>query len=365
MATGTGGQIAFIKVNTLFSAINSVNRYTNFVSESFEHKLEELEEGAITGRRDAPPSHKGTDFGEGDVNLEPNPNALGDFLTMFFGTVTSSVITAAGSTAANSGSEAGKPQVYHRWTPLQDSFSPETFLHPYNVMIYRDVGSAFYARGTIAPKVMIDFEAGQLVKAQVSFMSRDCVRIERTSAIRSLVSSGGKPWVWDMTSVEVSTIGTGSAALAATNKFERLAFTFELPHEGVVFLNGEKKYGEFQPNGFRRINIDGTVSFRDHAEYDAFVAYENRRLRLTALNVNSNMLLGNPASVDATAFRGYYGFRLHIPEMKYLSWSAPVQGPNRLTAQFTAKAEFSEAEGHMAIAEMNNVVPVGVYSTMY
>jgi hypothetical protein len=365
MASGTGGQIAFIKVNTLFSTVNSVNRWTNFVSEGIEHKLEELEEGAITGRRDAPPSHKGTDFSEGDVNFEPNPNTLGDFLTMFFGTVTSSLVTAAGSTGANSGSEAGKPQVFHRWTPLQTPFGNQTFLPPYNFMVYRDVGSAFFVRGSIVPKLMLDFEAGQLVKSSISIMGRDSVRIERTAAITSLVSSGGRPWVWDMTSVEVSTTGTGSAALAATSKFERLAFTFELPHEGVVFLDGTKKYGEFQPNGFRRINIEGTVSFRDQTEYEAFTAYENRRLRLTALNVNSGMSLGNPGSLDATAFLGYYGFRLHIPEMKYLSWSAPIQGPNRLTAQFSAKAEYSETEGLMAAAEMLNVVPVGVYSTMY
>lgn len=173
MASGTGGQVAFIKVNTLYSTVNSVNRWTNFVSESFEHKLEELEEGAITGRRDTPPSHKGTDFGEGDINFEPNPNALGDFLTMFFGTVTSSLVTAAGSTGANSGSEAGKPGVFHRWTPMQDQFSDKTFLHPYNIMIHRDSGSAFYARGAIVPKLMLDFEAGQLVKAQIGVMARD------------------------------------------------------------------------------------------------------------------------------------------------------------------------------------------------
>ena len=364
MSSGTGGQIAFLKTNTLFSTINSVNRWTNFVSESIEHKLDELEEGAITGYRDAPPSHKGLDYSEGDINIEPNPNALGDFFTMFFGTLTSSLVTAAGSTGANSGSEAGKAQVFHEFTPMQSPFSSLTFLPPYNVMIYRDVGSAFFVRGSIAPKLTLEWEAGQLVKSQISIMGRDSVRIQRTAAIQSLVSSGGRPFVWDMTSVEVST-DTTTANLAASTKFERLALNLELPHEGVPFLDGTKKYGEFAPNGFRRCAIEGTVSFRDQSEYEAFIAYENRRMRITMLNVNSNMWLGNPASIDAAAFLGYYGCRLHLPRVKYLSFSNPIQGPNRITAQFTAKAEYSDTDGFMLLAQLNNVVGVGVYSTMY
>lgn len=364
MASGTGGQIAFLKANSLYSLVNSVNRWTNFVSETIEHKLEELEEGSITGRRDAPPSHKGKDFSEGDINFEPNPNALGDFFTMFFGTLTSSLVTAAGSTGANSGSEAGKPQVYHRWTPMQSPFDNRTFLPPYNFMVYRDVGSAFFVRGSIVPKLMLDYEAGQLVKSQISIMGRDSVRIERTSTISGLVSSGGRPWVWDMTSVEVST-DTSCANLAASTKFERLALTFELPHEGVLYLDGTKKFGEFAPNNFRRVSIEGTVSFRDQTEYEAFIAYENRRMRITALNVNSNLALGNIASLDAANFLGYYGFRIHLPLVKYLSFSNPIQGPNRIQAQFTAKAEYSDTDGFMVVAEANNVVPVGVYSSMF
>jgi hypothetical protein len=77
---------------------------------------------------------------------------------------------------------------------------------------------------------------------------------------------------------------------------------------------------------------------------------------LTLLNVNSNIALGNVASLDPAAFLGYYGMRLHVPRLKFLSWSAPIGGPNRLTASFTAKAEYDETEGNMWTLEMNNVV---------
>jgi hypothetical protein len=356
MPSGNGGQIGFAKIGSLYREVNTVNIWSNFVSESIEHTLDELEEGSINGRRDAPPSHKGLDTWAGDIEIEPNPNALAYYFKFFHGTSVHSTVTAAGSTGANSGFEAGKDQVYHKFTPRQSAFDLDTFLDPVNVMVYRDVGSAFLGRGGVLHQIALDIQANNLVKTTLSFMGRKMDRIERVAAIQSLVSSGGKPWVWDMASVEISTTGIASAALAGRNKFEQLNITMSLPVEGTAFLDGTKLYGEFSPNDFRRMNIEGTMSFRDQTDYDTFIAYENRRMRLTLLNVNSNHALGNIASLDNTAFLGYYGLRLHVPRMKFLSWSAPIGGPNRLTASFTAKAEYDETEGFMWITEMMNVV---------
>lgn len=354
MASGTGGQIALVKAGSLYHNVDSADLWTNFVSESIEHTLEELEEGSIQGRRDAPPSHKGIDFGGGDVVMEPNPNALGVWMEGAFGTVTNSLITDAGSTGANSGTEAGKPYFWHEFTPRQAAYSERSFLQPYGVMVYRDTGSAFMLNGSIFTGLEFDIQAGQLMGATATLMGRAMRRIERTAAINSLVSSGGRPWVWDMASVEVST-DTTSANLAANTNFEQLTLSLETPHEGVVLLDGTKYYAEFQPNDFRRVNISGTLSFRNQDEYDAFIAYESRRLRVSVLNVNSQIWLGNPASVDASAFLGYYGLRIHLPRMKFLTWSAPIGGPNRLQANFTAKGEYDDTAGNMISAELFNV----------
>lgn len=361
MASGTGGQLAIQKASSLFAAQTSVDLWQNFVSESITHNLEELEEGSIIGRRDAPPSHKGIDFSDGDIEFEPNPNAIGHWLTGAMGTVTSSLVTDAGSTGANSGDDAGKPYFWHEWRPRVAAFSNRTFLEPYAVMIYRDVGSAFQVNGTIFPKLEFDISAGQLTKATVGIMGRDSVRIERIAAIESLVSSGGRPWVWDMASIELSTDLT-SANLAADTSFEQLTITLETPHEGVVLLDGTKKYAEFQPNDFRRITFSGTQTFRDHDAYNKFIAYENIRMRITLLNVNSAIALGNITSLDATEFLGYYGMRFHFPKFKYLSWGAPIGGPNRIQATFTGKAEYDNTEDVSMVVEVNNVVSGTVYT---
>lgn len=364
MPTGNGGQIGLAKIGSLYRDVNTVNLWTNFTSETMEHKLGELEEGSITGNRDAPPSHKGLDSGEGDVSFEPNPNALGHFLNAWFGTITSSLVTNAGSNGANSGSFAGYGQNFHRFTPLSTPFDGRTVLPPYNVMVYRDVGSAWLFKGSILHTLKLSLQANQLTKATASFMSRTVDRVQRVAAIQSLVSSGGRPWVWDMASVELSTNLT-SAALAANGDFEAFNITFAYPNEGVPLLDGTKKYAEFVPNDFRRVTFDGTLSFRDQAAYDAFTAYESRRMRITLLNVNSNLALGNVASLDTALFLGYPGLRFHIPAMKFLSWSAPISGPNRLTASFTAKAEYSDTDGFSVAADLLNIVPSSNYTTAY
>lgn len=358
MASGNGGQIAFARIASLYASVDTVDIWSNFVSETLEHKLAELEEGSITGRRDAPPSHKGVDMGDGDINFEPNPNALAFLVQGFMGIRASSLVTDAASTGANSGFEAGKPQWYHQFTPRQDAFSDRTFLEPHNVMVYRDVGSAFLFKGSIFPALNLDIEAGQLTKSSISIMARQVDRIQRSATVASLTRVGGRPWVWDMASVEVST-DTSCGNLAANTNFEKISLKFTLPHEGVSLLDGTKLYGEFSPNEFRRIAIEGTLSFRDQTEYEAFKAYENRRMRITLLNVNSAEALGNVASLDAANFLGYYGLRIHLPLVKYLKWNAPISGPNRLTASFTAKAEFDDISGLMAQIDMMNNIAAG------
>jgi hypothetical protein len=365
MASGNGGQVGLAKIGSLYSSVDTVNLWANFTSESIEHMLDELEEASINGRRDAPNSYKGLDHGQGDLSFEPNPNALGHFLKAWFGTLASSLVTNAASNGANSGDFAVYGQQYHKFTPNQAAFSDRTFLEPYNVMLYRDVSSAWLFAGAIEPMLKINVAAKQIVKATATWMARDTRRIQRTAAIQSLVSSGGRPWLWDMGSFEVSTIGVASASLAAFTAFENFNMTYDLPQSGIALLDGTKEFAEFVPTDFRRIKIDGTMSFRDQDTYDAFKTYEARRMRVTFLNVNSKLFLGNPASVDTTKNLGYPMVRFTFPQLKFTKWSAPMAGPNRIVASFEAKAEFSEADGFSAMVELMNVVTSTDYTTAY
>lgn len=365
MASGNGGKVALAKIGSLYSDVNTVNSWFSFTDESLEHKLDELEEGSITGTRDAPPSYKGLDHGAGDINFEPNPNALGHVLSAWFGTVASSLVTDAASNGANSGNFAGYSQNFHRFTPSQTPFSDRTFLPPYNIGVYRDVQSAWIYKGAIIPSLKLMIKANQLVKATASVMARGVDLLDYTAGMTSLVSSGGRPWIWDMASIEYSA-DTTSAGLAAVTAYEELNFSFDMPHDGVPLLDGTKKYAEFVPSDFRRVKIDGSMSFRDEDTYLAFKNYEQHRLRVTMLNVNSALSLGNPASLDQAKFgQGYFGLRIHVPALKFLTWSAPVKGANRIVANFTAKAERLTSETGTVLVDLNNIVPTADYTTAY
>lgn len=354
MANGAGGQIAISRTGSLNMPSTNVDtmgglsgwRWTNFVSESIKHNLEQLEEGSITGRRGAPPSYKGLDFGEGEIELEPNPNAFGEYLHLALGTRTTSQVCAAGSTGANSsGVGAGRSVHWHEFTPRETNFDERTFLEPGAVMVYKDTGSAFYFNGAVVNGLEINVVAKELLSAKASLMARDVVLLARTAAITSLVSSGGRPWVWDTVSVQV---GPGPSSLAAHNAFEGLKIGVEVPLEGVALLDGTKKYGEMQQNDFRRTTLEGNLSFRNLDEYLAFTAYESRYLRITATNVNSNLLLGNPSS----AF--YFQLQIDIPNFKIVEYDAPIGGPSRITASFQGKAEMSDVGTAEIIVRLTN-----------
>ena len=351
MASGSGGQIALTRSDSLYLSVSSVDYWQNFVSESIEHTLNELEEGSITGNKDAPPSHKGIDFGQGDVTLEPDPNAIGHWMRGVFGQSSGSVLCEASSLGTNSSALGnGNPVISHQFLPISAAVDNKNFLPAYTAMVYKDVGSAFFFQGVQIHGIEFRITAGQLVAATVNMMARTVERYARTAGISALAKvTGSKPWTWDMASVEISSGQTGFGNLVSNTNFEAINLNFNIPLEGVVLLDGNKNYAEFQVNEFRRVNVNGTVSFADQTAYDAFVAYENRSLRITTRNVGSSQLLGNPSSLY------YPTLQLDIPQFKYLSWSTPIGGPNRLQTSFTGKAERDSSSAYMIEATLINV----------
>jgi hypothetical protein len=358
MPSGSGGKMVVWAVGSLFtvsspSFVNSGN-WTNFVSESLQHTFGEVEEGAITGYKAAPPSYQGVDNGAGDIQLEPNPNALGHFLHAVFGMNSGSVVTAAGSWGANSGSALNLPVGYGtnarevslwEFIPRQTAYDERTYLPPNGLVIYKDTGSAMLFDGTVFNSIEFNVQAGQLAKATVAVMARDVRLSELPSSASALRNPGGKPWVWDMASFQY---GPSVNSLVAFDKFEQITIKYEQPIEGVSLLDGTKKYGEMQANGFQRVTINGTMTFRNWDEYITFRNYEERFLRGTFTNVNSNMIIGNPSSAH------YYALTLEVPGFKFLTYNNPIQGPNRLTVQFTAKGEFNVASLYAIKATLKN-----------
>lgn len=356
MASGTGSQIAFIRTGSLAMDVASVIvgsvgggwRWTNFVSESIEHNIEELEEQAITGNHDAPPSHEGATSGAGDISIEPNPNALGAFMRAAIGVNSSTQVVDAGSTGTNSGAFAGAPGFTHYFKPRETAHDERSFNEPHAAMVYKDTGSAWFFNGALVGALNFNTTAGQLATTRISLMAREVTTRARTSLISSLVSSGGKPWIWDSVSIE---LGANSGSLAAVTEFEALELDLVIPHEGVLTHDGTKLWHKIVKSDFRRLNATGTLCFQNQNEYHQFQAYQNRHLRVTARqSANSTQLIGNPSS----AF--YPTLQIDVPLFKFTSFSVPIGGPNRLTASFNGKGERSDTFGLTVEYRLTNVV---------
>lgn len=356
MPSGSGGKMVVYAVGSLFavSSTSHVNsgHWTNFVSESIQHTFGEVEEGAITGYKAAPPSYQGVDNGAGDIQLEPNPNALGHFLHSVLGITSGSVLTAAGSWGTNSGNSLNLPAGYGttarevslwEFVPRQTGYEERCYLPPAGLVIYKDVGSAMLFDGTVFNSIEFNIQAGQLAKATVAMMARSVNMIGLPSSAGALRNPGGKPWLWDMASFSLGGVGF--------DKFEQITIKYEQPIEGVSLLDGTKKYGEMQANGFQRVTVNGTMTFRNWDEYLAFRNYSEQFLRGTFTNVNSDMIIGNPASAH------YYQLTLDVPGFKFLTYNNPVQGPNRLTVQFTGKGEFSVSSIYAFKVSLRNTWP--------
>lgn len=355
MSAGSNSQLATVRMTSFgvtsvyVTAASFANwRWTNFVSEGLEHKIEELMEQSIYGYADEPPSHKGLTTIEGDVEFEPNPMAFGQFMRGYFGVASRTILCDPGSTGGNSTVFSADGVYRYEFTPRQSAFSLDCFLDPYQILIYRDVGSAFVAQDALFNKLEVGVQAAQLVKATVGVMGRRMTRVDR-AAVSSLVSSGGRPFVWDMCSVQMG-VGEGFSSLAAFTYFENVNIQLEMPIEGVPLLDGTREYGEFQKSDFRKTRFSGTLSFRDQTQYDQFIAYENRGLRFTFTNVNSALLLGNPNS----AF--YFQLQFDVPRFKITQYANPVKGPNRITVDFEGRGEYNEATAASVKGYLTTVV---------
>jgi hypothetical protein len=199
--------------------------------------------------------------------------------------------------------------------------------------------------GTIFNSINVELQAGQLVKTTIAVMARSTTRHAVISSVAALRNPGGQPWTWDAASVQV---GPGVNSLAAYTYFQSLNIKYETPIEGVLLLDGTKKYGEMQVNGFQSVEISGSLAFRDQTEYDQFVAFTNRFLRVTLRNTNSAQIIGNPNSAN------YFGWDFDIPQFKLLSWQTNISGPNRLVANFTGRGELDTASLYMIESRLYN-----------
>lgn len=308
MAYGNDGFLAVAKQSSWSVAVSDATswHYIPFISESLNTDKALISQESILSRYDEPAPREGMERVEGDIVMELNPIDCGPFLQGVMG--------------ISSGTEVLSGYVYeHTFTAIQSRYCASCALQPYSVQIYRGVDEAFQLTDGQMNTMEISVDTEAIVKFTVGMICRTTSLMVAGTA--SYHDAEDNSWVWHQASFSMG--GT------AIDDYESVRYTLDNKLSGIVLLDGTKRVGRIQRNGFREVRISGTIDLPNLDEYDNFIAQTKSRLLATFTGAGA-------------ISSGYYEtFNIDIPSFRYEAFPVNVSNPNRLTAAFTGRAEYN------------------------
>ena len=309
MAEGVFGFLG-VSAQQSFGTATTSNEFIPFNSEAISTEVELLMESGIRARLGEPPSHEGMESVAGDIVVEPDFVNIGHFIKGVFGQAVNS------TTGAGSGT-----QYTHTFTPLVSAdFDEKCSVPPYTVTVHRDVTSAFRFTDCVFNTLALTLTTGQLTEMTVGVIGRST----------SIVSMGASSFV---TSAYVSTWNVASISIggAANTITENITITFDNQIEGYGLLDGTKTVAKMKRTGWQTVRISGTMDFENLSEYNAFKSQSNRALFITLDDPNVTSL--NNLTID-------------IPNLRYESFTVGIGGPERISADFSARAIYDPTSNY-------------------
>lgn len=316
MAYGTDGFLAISRQSSWNTNTTSFH-FVPFVSESIVTNKEILMQESILDRYDEPSPLEGLETVEGDIVMELNPIDCGPFLHAACGSVH---VTATLS---------GKVWT-HEFKLTQDRFDANAALTPYTVQVYKGIEEAFQFTDGQANTLEINVAAGAVVKMTTGLICRT------TSLMTKSTTSyfNAKAFTWDQASF--------SLAGTKIEDFEEITISLNNALAGVNLLDGTKRRGKIQRDGYREVRVSGTIDLPDLDEYDIFIAQTERRLLMT---------LKKPTAISS----GYYEtLTVDVPSFRYEAFPVNIGGPGRVTAGFTGRGVYNSGSSTAMLITLVN-----------
>lgn len=291
-----------------------------FLSESIGVDIPPLISQANRGIFDEGEHYAGPKMVTGDLNVEAQPIALGAMLTAFFGEPTST--------------KADSAAVYdHVFIPKQTDFDVNCAKVPVTVLKNLDVGSAMQFSDLNANTFELSVANGEFLNVTVGFVGGHFQQIAKVTPS----FPAGKRWTWDQSSIR-----TTPSSLDINSNLVSLTFTQTENIEAQHTLVGSSWPNRIKRTGFRTTEISGTLKFETQAEYQAFLAQEEKVLRLT--------MRGN---VEISS--GYYNEILcAIPLFRYTEFKPQAGGPGTIEVSFSGKGVYSTSGAHAMSLTLTN-----------
>ena len=325
MGYGTDGFLGVSKQQSWNTATTSWH-FIPFVNESIVTNKEVLMQETILDRYDEPNPLEGLETVEGDIVMELNPIDCGPFLHAACGSMHTTV-TLSGKVWS------------HEFKLTQDRFDEHAALRPYTFQIFKGVSSSFQFTDGQINMLEINIAAGAIVKMTTGLICRTTSLMTKSTSVHYY---NAKAFTWDQASFSLM---VPSSAAIAVKDFEEITISLNNALSGVNLLDGTKRRGKIQRDGYREVRASGTIDLPNLNEYATFIAQTERKLLMT---------LRKPTAMSS----GYYEtLTIDIPSFKYDAFPVNIGGPGRITVGFTGRGVYNSGSGNtMKITLVNTYV---------
>lgn len=301
-------------VNGAYSS--TVIDFIPFVSETLAMQRNDLPDPSVWVNFDERRMYNGLQRVEGGFQTVAHPILTGYLLRPCFDVTTS----ARGNLLLN-GVDSHAGINAHRFVTGQGQFhtGSGSDLPTLTVEVNRGpimgAGSSFVYYNCAGNVLELVTEAGQFVRANVELIGRDYGGKPRSTP--SFIPA--EAFLWNTASVSVNG--------ASKPFYESLTVRLENNLEAVPTLDGRLRPDLVKRNDFRRVNVNGTISFRNFEDKEAFEQGSETPLVTTFVG----------KAVAAGAFNYQERMVIDTPRFRYSTFPLNISGPGRTSVGFTGR----------------------------
>jgi hypothetical protein len=305
MAYGMTGHAGFWEQDSYGTSQVGSSGFLPIITESINESIPPIVQEGMKGRFEEGESFEGFHEITGDMVSECHPVMLGRALKAWFGQDSPSAIASDYWT--------------HTFKPRTSDFDDLAAVPPHTIEIYRDAGSAFLYSDMLCNALTIEIAHGALLKMTTGWVGGGFAK-----SAKQTVSSGdyyaGSEYTWDQCSISF-----GGSAIDEVSALT-LAFNNSLEAKGT--LDGTKFANRIKRNGYRTLEISGTLLFTSQTEADNFRNQTEQRVVITTTQASDQM-------------------EIVLPAMRYTEFPVAIGGPGLIEVGFTAAAKYHEGSGTM------------------
>jgi hypothetical protein len=318
MGYGISGHLGICFQDSFGTANVGSFHYFPLISESLVEAIPPLESESIVGRYEAGNVYQGFKEVGGDVVITSHPILLGKLLYAW---------------TFQDSSLLGTSEYTHTQIPATTDFDTYAAVPPMTIEVYRAAGSAHQYYDCLANQLTIAIAHGAIVQTTMSVIGGKFAKVVKTTP--SYLS--GSEYTWDQASISLAGVGF--------DQFSELTLTMNNRLIGKGTLDGTKTANRVKRDGFRMLEISGTLLFEDDTQFDNFRNATEQRLVVTI--EGQDVASGYPAKFEAD-----------IPSMRFNEHPVNIGGPGLIEASFTAEARYNSGSGHMVKFTVVNSQPL-------